>query len=164
MDRLTPLLDSLSREQLVSLLYQILNRLLSPSQMSQAERTVQASSIPTGEGRLVVDPTIDAWEHTGVYPQGFASLIPGASTPPGRGHAGFFPQFGSPVPALASQVPPASLPSVAFVGPPCTVFGRPWQPGIHWNRLMISASSDKRQYSMSASRRRGVAPSNLLGN
>ncbi len=86
-------LDGMTREQLVSLLYSILRRL---------PPVLQATTAPTdpgpdgkaADGCLVIDPTIDAWEHTGVYPQGFQP-----SPPTGCGyienlHARPMPQFG----------------------------------------------------------------------
>ena len=71
MEKSISLLDTLSGEQLASLLYQILSRLLPPSQGHQAELTARDSNRPAATGQLVVDPTIDAWEHTGIYPQGY---------------------------------------------------------------------------------------------
>ena len=63
-------LNQLSREQLVSLLYEILRRLLSPGQPPYpADAPCHAT--PKQDGQLVIDPTIDAWEHTGIYPQGY---------------------------------------------------------------------------------------------
>ena len=68
------MLDGMTREQLVSLLYSILRRLLFPLQpltapTDSAPCAQEASS--SSEGGPVIDPTIDAWEHTGIYPQGF---------------------------------------------------------------------------------------------
>ena len=68
------MLDGMTREQLISLLYSILRRLLFPPQpftapADSAPGVQEASS--SSEGGLVIDPTIDAWEHTGIYPQGF---------------------------------------------------------------------------------------------
>ena len=64
------MLDGMTREQLVSLLYSILRRLLFPQQ-PLAALTDSAPCAQEAEGGLVIDPTIDAWEHTGIYPQGF---------------------------------------------------------------------------------------------
>ena len=72
-------LDGMTREQLISLLYSILRRLLPVSQAT----TASTDPGPAGkavDGGLVIDPTIDAWEHTGVYPQGFQPLLEGVDT------------------------------------------------------------------------------------
>ena len=120
-------LDRMSREQLVSLLYEILRRLLASAHpTSPAE--VPCHETSNQNGQLIVDPTIDAWEHTGIYPQGF--------TPPQMREAGrpegtqesLAPHFGRP------SLEPAALPAsttggALFVDPPCTAFSRPWQPG-----------------------------------
>ena len=64
------MLDGMTREQLVSLLYSILRRLLLMPQ-TLAAPTDSAPRAQEADKGLVIDPTIDAWEHTGVYPQGF---------------------------------------------------------------------------------------------
>ena len=122
-----PVLDHLSREQLVGLLYEILRRLLAPVQ------TTCTNEVPRHEGskqdgQLIVDPTIDAWEHTGIYPQGYT---PPQIQTPHRSEdtqASMAPQFGRP------SVNPLALPASTaagglLVGVPCTAFCRPWQPG-----------------------------------
>ena len=63
-------LNQMSREQLVSLLYEILRRLLAPAQPTHPA-DVSCHVMPKQDEQLVIDPTIDAWEHTGIYPQGY---------------------------------------------------------------------------------------------
>ena len=60
------MLDGMTREQLVSLLYSILRRLLFTPQPLAAP-TDSTPCAQEAEGGLVIDPTIDAWEHTGIY-------------------------------------------------------------------------------------------------
>ena len=106
------------------ILYEILRRLLVPAQSTcPEEEPSQARS--SQEGRLVFDPTIDAWEHTGFYPQGYnppqirdASHLAGTVAPP-------VPQFGNS--SVSSNTLSASTVSATlFAG---TAFSRPWQPG-----------------------------------
>ena len=116
----------MTREQLISLLYSILRRLLLMPQTT----TAPTDPLPAGQavdGGLVIDPTIDAWEHTGVYPQGFQP-----STPRGCGsidnlHTRPIPQFGglTGTPGTYSHPPT----EIIIASPPCTAFSRPWQPG-----------------------------------
>ena len=95
------MLNQMTREQLVSLLCEILRRLLAPTQPTHSA-VVSCPAIPIQDGQLVVDPTIDAWEHIGIYP-------PDASV------------WGT----------LSGLGGMCFIigGPPCAVFCRPWQPG-----------------------------------
>ena len=57
-------LDGMTREQLISLLYSILRHLLLMPQTTTAP-TDRAPAGQAADGGLVIDPTIDAWEHTG---------------------------------------------------------------------------------------------------
>ena len=50
--------------------YEILRRLLAPTQPTHPA-DVSCLAIPMQDGQLVIDPTIDAWEHSGIYPQGY---------------------------------------------------------------------------------------------
>ena len=95
-------LDTLPREQLARLLYEILSRLLAPAQTS-VPRTGHHINGPSEDARLVVDPTTDAWEHTGIYLQGYAPSFSKGCLAGGL-QANAIPHFGS-----ASDVPPYSL-------------------------------------------------------
>ena len=119
------MLDGMTREQLISLLYSILRRLLLLPQ-TLAAPTDSAPRAQEADGGLVIDPTIDAWEHTGVYPQGFQPTAQGDSGSIDNLHIRPTPQFGMPGPAGANSPAPAHM---IFAGPPCTAFCRPWQPG-----------------------------------
>ena len=124
------MLDGMTREQLVSLLYSILRRLLFPLQpltapADSAPCAQEASS--SSEGGLVIDPTIDAWEHTGIYPQGFQPAAQSNSGTIANLQLRPTPQFGM-VPGPTGMGSLAPVPMI-FAGPPCTAFSRPWQPG-----------------------------------
>ena len=124
------MLDGMTREQLVSLLYSILRRLLFPLQpltapTDSAPCAQEASS--SSEGGLVIDPTIDAWEHTGIYPQGFQPAAQSNSGTIDNLQLRPTPQFGMvPGPTGMGSLAPVHM---VFAGPPCTAFSRPWQPG-----------------------------------
>ena len=130
-------LDHLSREQLVSLLYEILRRLLGAAQPTCPEEEPSHSS-SSQEAWLVVDPTIDASNHTGFYPQGYNPPQDKGSWSPCR-HS-LVPQFGNS--SMGACALPASTASVAlFAGPPWTAFSRPWQPGYPAPRQMPVCSA-----------------------
>ena len=124
------MLDGMTREQLISLLYSILRRLLFPPQpltapAESAPGVQEASS--SSEGGLVIDPTIDAWEHTGIYPQGFQPAAQCNSGTIDNLQLRPTPQFGMvPGPTGMGSLAPGHM---IFAGPPCTAFSRPWQPG-----------------------------------
>ena len=119
------MLDGMTREQLVSLLYSILRRLLLMPQPLAAP-TDSTPCAQEADGGLVIDPTIDAWEHTGTYPQGFQPAAQGDSGTIDNLHTRPTPQFGIvPGPAGANSLAPVHM---VFAGPPCTAFSRPWQP------------------------------------
>ena len=121
------MLDQMSREQLVSLLYDILRRLFPPNITCPAAN-ISDSHAPRQEGQLVFDPTIDAWEHTGIYPQGYTAVSAGTGCSPTDPSASAVPQFGRPgLDATATSAAP--LGGAILGGPPCTAFSRPWQPG-----------------------------------
>ena len=119
-------LDGMTREQLISLLYSILRRLLLMPQTTTAP-TVPTPASQAACGGLVIDPTIDASEHTGVYPQGFQPSTPGGYGSIDNLHTWPTPQFGGLLgtPATHSQAPT----EIFIASPPCTAFSRPWQPG-----------------------------------
>ena len=118
-------LGGMTREQLISLLYSILRRLLLMPQTT----TAPTDPVPAGqavEGGLVIDPTIDAWEHTGVYPQGFQPSTPGGYGSIDNLHTRPIPQFGCREPRGTYSHTPTEI---IIASPPCTAFSRPWQPG-----------------------------------
>ena len=75
------------------LLYSILRRLLLTPQ-TMAAPTDRAPAGQEADGGLVIDPTIDAWEHTGVYPQGFQPTTQGGYGSIDNLHIRPTPQFG----------------------------------------------------------------------
>ena len=117
------MLDQLSREQLVSLLYDILRRLLSPNTPHSATNSSDLH-VPRPGGQFVFDPTIDAWEHTGIYPQGYAAVSAGnvpSSTGPA---ASVVPHFGRP--GMEATVTSATTQGCTIIGgPPCTALVGP---------------------------------------
>ena len=119
-------LDGMTREQLISLLYSILRRLLLTPQ-TMAAPTDRAPAGQEAGGGLVIDPTIDAWEHTGVYPQGFQPTTQGGYGSIDNLHIRPTPQFGGQLrtPGSCSHTPAEMI----SASPPCTAFSRPWQPG-----------------------------------
>ena len=109
------------------LLYEVVRRLLTPVPTASAadERRHEPSS---QDSQLIVDPTIDAWEHTGIYPQGYTPPQNQAPQLSETTQVSPAPQFGRP----SMDTMPISIPAAAeglFFGPPCTGFSRPWQPG-----------------------------------
>ena len=119
-------LDGMTREQLISLLCSILRRLLLTPQ-TMAAPTDRAPDGHEANGGLVIDPTIDAWEHTGVYPQGFQPTTQGGHGSIDNLHIRPTPQFGGLLgtPGTCSHAPAEMI----IASPPCTAFSRPWQPG-----------------------------------
>ena len=119
-------LDGMTREQLISLLYSILRRLLLTPQ-TMAAPTDRAPAGQEADGGLVIDPTIDAWEHTGVYPQGFQPTTQRGYGSIDNLHTRPTPQFGGQLrtPGTYSHTPAEMI----IASPPCTAFSRPWQPG-----------------------------------
>ena len=131
-------LNQMTREQLVSLLYEILRRLLSTPQPTHSA-DVSDPYLPRQEGQLVIDPTIDAWEHSGIYPQGHNPPRTREGGHPGNAQSLLMPQFGSP--GLDTATAPAARAVGAIIGgPPCTAFGRPWQPGYSTPLLPVATS------------------------
>ena len=127
-------LDQTSREQLVSLLYDILRRLFPPN-INCPAANISDSHAPRQEGQLVFDPTIDAWEHKGIYPQGYAAVSAGNVPSPTDPSASAVPHFGRP--GMDATVTSATPPGGAIIGgPPCTAFSRPWQPGYPTPQLV----------------------------
>ena len=119
-------LDGMTREQLINLLYSILRRLLLTPQ-TMAAPTDRAPAGQEPNRGLVIDPTIDAWEHTGVYPQGFQPTTQGGYGSIDNLHIRPTPQFGGQLrtPGSCSHAPAEMI----IASPPCTAFSRPWQPG-----------------------------------
>ena len=87
------MLDQMSREQLVSLLYEILRRLLAPVLQGQSAN-ISGPHVLRQERQLVIDPTIDAWEHSGIYPQGFTAVSTWEGGLPSDSPRSAVPQFG----------------------------------------------------------------------
>ena len=121
------MLDQLTREQLVSLRYDILRRLLSPNPLQSATSSSDVQ-VPRPDGQFVFDPTIDAWEHTGIYPQGYAAVSTGNVPSSAGPAASVAPQFGRPG-MEATVTSDTTQECVIIGGPPCTAFSRPWLPG-----------------------------------